>query len=323
MKAASPTPSSEEMEAMFSEFSQHISQTQAKISKVQKKLKLQNAGDDVIITLAADRKALSTLVQGEMNATINDQKKTGLEKEKCDLISSFSAEKQRYEDEILGLKEQIYTIRAQLISNSSSSYKKSMDAMRERRTKVRLYSPTSIATDLDGSSAYDEDCVDYYGSMNTSHRDSKSVTTQTNSSSSSPTIAGEDDNVESVKRQLEMAKKETEAANEASREILRRYAVEMTSAKNDLNNAQQQIAQLEVALETHEIKSNERLTQAQGDIILLQVRQSIYLIISPYLFVVCVSSYSFSHHLISILFLFEFLFFSVCHSMNPRNIKWD
>jgi len=304
------------MEAMFTEFSQHISQTQAKISKVQKKLKLQNA-DDVLAVLSTlaqrsemtgtihDQRntelekenvlaVLSTLAQrSEMTATTHDQKNTELEKEKCDLISSFSAEKQRYENEILGLKEQIYTIRAQLISNSSSSYKKSMDAMRERRTKTRLYSPTSIATDLDGSSAYDEDCVDYYGSLNTHHPERKSETTQTMYSSSS-IIAGEDEEVVTLKRQLEIAKKETEAANEASREILRRYTVEMTSAKQDLIYAQQQIAQLEEALETHEIKSNERLTQAQGDIILLQVDQSIYFIISPYLFVICVSIFLFS-----------------------------
>ena len=257
---------------MFTQFSQHISQTQAKISKVQNRL-LQNSGDDDRTTLTAELKALSALVEvkGDITPTTNNQKNKELEQEKRDMISSFSAEKQRYEEEIVCLKEQIYTIRAQLISNSSNSYKKSMDAMRERRTKVRLYSPTSVATDLDASSAYDDDCPDYYASMNSHHRQSKSVTTQTLSSSSS---VAEDEEVETLKRQLMMAKKETEAANEASREILRRYALEMTSAKNDLINAQQQITQLEVALETHEIKSNERLTQAQGDIILLQVGES-------------------------------------------------
>ena len=102
---------------------------------------------------------------------------------------------------------------------------------------------------------------------------------------------------ESLKHQLEMARKETEAANEASREILRRYALEMTSAKNDLINAQQQITQLEEALETHENTSNERLTQAQGDIILLQVESVIitsYLFISDLFLVLLVSSRSYS-----------------------------
>ena len=256
---------------MFTQFSQHISQTQAKISKVQNRL-LQNSGGDLI----TERKALFKLVntEGEMTPT-NDQKNAESEQE---TISSFSIEKQRYEDEIVFLKEQIYTIRAQLISNSSNSYKKSMDAMRERRTKVRMYSPTSIATDLDASSAYDEDCLDYYAPVNTHHCASKSATTQTvssSSSSSSSTAAVAEEEVEILKRQLVMAKKETEAAQEASREILRRYALEVTSAKNDLTIAQQQITQLEAALQTHEIKSNERLTQAQGDIILLQVGRCI------------------------------------------------
>jgi len=255
----------QKLEAMLSRFALTVDDTAARISRVQTRLKKTGAdvgaltpggGCQVLgarAKLGAGAKASSSSSSSSSSSTSPspsssslaadpvppsaadhaDKENTGLsqriqelEAANRALVAAAAADKKRHEDETRGLRDKVYALRAQLISHSSGSYRRSMDEMQTRRFK--LSSPASVITDVESVSDHDHDLDDHTTPDGAARRRSNSAERK-----HSKPAAAEVEHVEQLRAQLDAARLDAARAHEASREILRRYQTELAAAHED------------------------------------------------------------------------------------------
>lgn len=274
------------LEGMMQNFAKTVVETQEKISRVQNRL--QKTGDDV--NTLTERKALANSCSDSCSSSsghnVNNQQIDDKENHHQTLTSDrrmqaeLAVEKQRHGEEVRDLKEQVYTLKSQLISHSSSSYRKSITAMNERRSKI--FSPTSVME-------FESVCDDMTVVSDIVHEPAATPMNIHISQTDSSTTAY----IDKLLQQLQEAKRETGVAQEACREILRRYESEMAASKKERETLQRELAESHSQLEEstaivdnladavleHEATTEaitDELAYLKGDVVLLQFQSEEY-----------------------------------------------
>ena len=254
-----------DLEAILCRFKTTVDDTAARISRVQTRLK--KTGEDVgALTGGGERQVLGALTMPSANAVVassssfspsssasatiaattdadGDKENTSVSQWRIQqledayraLVAEAAADKKRCENEARGLREKVYALRAQLISHSSGSYRRSMDAMQERR--VKLSSPASVATDAESVS----DNGDHERDLDHTTPD-PAARRRSGDSTGSKHKHKESADTEQLRAQLDAARLDASRAHDVSREILRRYQAETAAAKKENEGLRRELA---------------------------------------------------------------------------------